>query len=168
MCFRVHPCLSVVLILAVSVLPADAQDQQPKRQPGWPCVGTVDRSYARNAEATGGKVFLFRKTELAGIAEDMSASSTHEETVFRASGQLTQGTYKFDIPVDSTIESAYFFVSLQCLDALEIVNPSGETLNPDQGDIEYHRYAAVHMATVRQPVPGIWKVRVTGRGVLSS
>ncbi len=157
----------VVLILAASVLPADAQDQQPRRHAGWPCVGTVDRSYARNSEATGGKVFLFRKTELAGVAEDMSASSAHEETVFRASGQLTEGTYKFDIPVDSTIESAYFFVSLQCLEALEIVSPSGETLNPDQGDIEYHRYAAVHMAIVRQPVPGIWKARVTGRGVLS-
>jgi hypothetical protein len=159
--------IGFILIVVASVLPADAQDQQPRRQAGWPCIGTVDRSYARNAEATGGKVFLFRKTELAGVAQEMSASAAHEETVFRVSGQLTPGTYNFDVPIDSTIESGYFFVSLQCLEALEIVTPSGDTLDPDQDGIEYHRYAAVHMATVKQPVPGMWKVRVTGSGVLS-
>ena len=100
--------LGAAVIVAGSTLTAHAQDQQARRQPGWPCGGTIDRSYALNAEATGGKVLLFRKTELAGVTEDMTASSRHKEIVFRASARLSQGTYEFDVPVDSTIESAYF------------------------------------------------------------
>jgi hypothetical protein len=159
--------IGIVLILVASPVTARAQEQQAKRQPGWPCAGTVDRSYALNAEATGGKVLLFRKTELAGVVDDVKASSQHEETVFRASARLTEGTYKFDIPVDSAIESAYFFVSLQCLESVEVVRPSGDALHADSADVDYHRYAAVHMLTVKEPTPGIWKVRITGRGVLS-
>ena len=90
-----------VLIAVVSASSAHPQDQQATRQPGWPCAGTVDRGYALNAEATGGKVLLFRKTELSGVVDDMTASSQHGETVFRASAHVTQGTYEFEIPVDS-------------------------------------------------------------------
>jgi hypothetical protein len=159
--------IGAAVIVAGSTLTAHAQDQQATRQAGWPCAGTIDRSYALNAEATGGKVLLFRKTELAGVTEDMTASSRHKEIVFRASARLSQGTYEFDVPVDSTIESAYFFVSLQCLESVEVVRPSGDPLRADAADVENHRYAAVSMFTVKEPSPGSWKVRVTGRGVLS-
>jgi len=159
--------LGAAVIVAGSTLMAHAQDQEGTHQAGWPCAGTIDRSYALNAEATGGKVLLFRKTELAGITEDMTASSRHKEIVFRASARLSQGTYEFDVPVDSTIESAYFFVSLQCLESIEVVRPSGDLLHTDAADVENHRYAAVSMLTVKEPSPGAWKVRVAGRGVLS-
>jgi len=159
---------SVVVLLAAASWPAAfRQDQEAGRQPGWPCAGTVDRSYARNAEATGGKLLLFRKTELAGAVDDMKASSQHDEIVFRASAQLTEGTYKVDIPLDSTIESAYFFVSLQCLESVEIIRPSGDALHADAAGVDHHAYAAVQMFTLEAPTPGVWKVRVTGRGVLS-
>lgn len=164
-----NSAIKVIMVgcLVGSVLSARAQEQQARRQPGWPCAGTVDRNYARTAEATGGKVLLFRKGEIGGAVYDTTASSQHPETVFRASAQVTEGTYEVDVPIDSTIESAYFFVSLQCLESVEIVRASGDTLAANSPDVEYHRYTSVHMATVRQPLPGSWRIKVRGRGVVS-
>jgi hypothetical protein len=159
--------VGVVLLAIMSSRPANAQDQQPGRQSGWPCGRSVDPTYVRTAEATGGSVFLFDRTELAGVAEETSASMGHEATVFRAGGQLVEGTYEFDIPIDSTIESAYFFVSLQCLRTVEVIRASGDVVTVDAPDVDYHRFTAIHFFTVKDPVPGPWKVRVAGRGLLS-
>jgi hypothetical protein len=159
--------VGVVLLVVMSSLPAGAQDQQPTRQSGWPCGRSVDSTYVRTAEATGGAVFLFDRTELAGVAEETSASMGHDATVFRAGGQLADGTYEFDIPIDSTIESAYFFVSLQCLRTVEVVRASGDMVRADAPDVDYHGFKAIHFFTVKDPAPGPWKVRVTGRGLLS-
>ena len=157
----------LVLLIAAPVLPAQAQDQQPRSQPGWPCAGTVSPFYIQSAEATGGKVMLFGRGETGGAAADYAASSRHEEAIFRVSAPLDRGSYEFEIPVDSTIESVYFFVSIQCLESVALVRPSGEELRTDGPDVEYHRFDAVRLFTVREPGPGIWKVRVTGRGVFS-
>jgi len=94
----------------------------------------------------------------------MSASRGHEELVFRAGGRLVEGSLDFDIPIDTTVESTYFFVSLQCLNAVNLVRPDGEDLHTDAPEVEYHHFEAVRMFTVKKPEPGIWKVRVAGKG----
>jgi hypothetical protein len=157
----------VVLLVIMSSLPASAQDQQPARQSDWPCGRNVDPTYVRSAEATGGSVFLFDRTELAGVAEETSASKGHDATVFRAGGQLVEGTYEFVVPIDSTIESAYFFVSLQCLHTVEVIRASRDVVRVDAPDVDYHGFKAIHFFTVKDPLPGPWKVRVVGRGLLS-
>ena len=149
---------AVAFLLAAWCLPAGAQDQQPNNLPRWPCGGTVDPAYVRTAEATGGAVLLFHPTEVEGVGAEMMASSRHQETVFRAGGQLADGVYEFDVPVDSTIESAYFFVSLQCLQIADIMRPSGDELRSDAADVEYHQFEAIRLFTVNEPSPGLWKV----------
>jgi hypothetical protein len=144
-----------------------AQDQQPKYQTGWPCSGKVDPAYIRTAEATGGKVLLFTPNEITGAADDMSASSNHRETVFRAGGQLDDGVHDFEIPLDSTIESAYFFVSLQCVQFVAVLQPSGDELRIDAPGVNYHAFDAVRLFTIKAPSPGTWKVRMAGRGFFS-
>ena len=84
---RVGTIAGVVLVLSTA-FHAHPQEQQSKYQSGWPCSGKVDPSFVRTAEATGGKVLLFSPYETAGAADDMSASSHHRETVFRAGGDL--------------------------------------------------------------------------------
>jgi von Willebrand factor A domain-containing protein 7 len=161
--------LVAAALLAGLVVPARAQDQDQlaKRQPGWPCVGTVDPTYVRSAEATGGKVLLLKPTEVAGSAVHMIASDRHPATIFTAGGQHPDGTYDFEIPIDSTVESAYFFLSFQCLRAVSVIRPSGEELRTDAADVEYHPFQAVRLFTVQAPGPGLWKVKISGRGLLT-
>jgi hypothetical protein len=161
---RTFAWVAVVLCASRAV---SAQPQQPKYQFGWPCSGRVDPSYVRSAEATGGKVMLFKPTEVSGVVDDMSASKGHGETVVRAAGQLDDGVYDFDIPLDSTIESAYFFISLQCLQFVAVVQPSGDELQVDAPDLDYHAFDAIRLLTIKAPSPGTWKVRMAGRGFFS-
>lgn len=148
-------------------LPSIARGQQRRNDPGWPCKGTVDPVYVQTAEATGGVVMLFKRGEVAGTAVEMRASNRHEEVVFRAGGQVAEGEYEFEVPLDSTIESAYFFVSMQCLQAVSLIRPSGDALRPDEAGVEYHHFEAIRMFTLPEPVPGPWKIRVAGRGFFS-
>lgn len=153
--------------LACASLPASAQDQQQKSRAGWPCNGKVDPTYVHTAEATGGKVMLLTPTEVDGAGADDAASRGHNDTVFRASGQLADGVRDFEIPIDSTIESAYFFVSLQCLQFVNVVRPSGDELRVDGPGVEHHGFEAIRLYTIKTPDPGLWKVRVAGRGFFS-
>jgi hypothetical protein len=159
--------VACVVLVLYPPLPVSAQDQQPKNQIGWPCSGRVDPSFIRTAEATGGKVLLFTPNEVTGAADDMSASSSHRETVVRAGGQLADGVHDFDIPLDSTIESAYFFISLQCLQFVAVLQPSGDELRIDGPGVDYHAFDAVRLFTIKTPSPGTWKVRMAGRGFFS-
>ena len=157
-------CVALVFYASVRI---PAQNQQPKYQSGWPCSGKVDASFVRTAEATGGKVLLFAPNEVTGAADDMSASRGHPETVFRAGGQLDDGVHDFEIPLDSTIESAYFFIALQCQQFVAVLQPTGDELRADAPGVDYHAFEAVRLVTIKAPSPGMWKVRMAGRGVAS-
>jgi hypothetical protein len=147
-------------------MPAAAQQGQSPR-PGWPCNGKVDPAYVATAEATGGKVMLFHPSEVEGAAFDSIASRTHDETVFRAAGQLAGESYDFTIPIDSTIESAYVFVSVQCLQFVTLVTPSGQELATGTAGVEYQQFEAVRMFVVPRPAAGAWKITAAGRGFFS-
>lgn len=72
------------------------------------------------------------------------------------------------LPVDrSTVESVYFFVSIQCLQNATIVRPNGEELRTDAPDVEFHGFLAIRLFTVKTPAPGSWVVRMAGRGAAS-
>ena len=169
----VHPSraprpLSIALVLMAALpVAARAQQQQPRNQQGWPCTGKVDPGFVRTAEATGGKLFLFQPSEMTGAAEDLTASSRHPQLVFRASDRLADEARDYLIPIDSTIESVYVFVSLQCLDSATLVRPNGDEVRVDAPDVEHHAFQAVRLFVVKAPDPGAWTVRVAGRGVFS-
>src|SRR5262245_11404375 len=164
MLFRTIAGAAIVRCASRSV---DAQPQQPRYSFGWPCSGKVDPAYVHSAEATGGKVMLFKPTEVSGIADEMAASRGHGETVTRVASQLDEGVYDFDIPLDSTIESAYFFISLQCLQFVTVLQPAGDALQVDAPELNYHTYDAIRFFTIKAPSPGTWKVRIAGRGFFS-
>jgi hypothetical protein len=160
--------LSIVLSVAAAVLlPSAIVGQQRTSDAGWPCKGTVDPAYVRSAEATGGVVLLLKPSELAGAAAEMRNSDRHDEVVFRAGGKLADGEYQLDVPVDSTIESTYFFVSVQCLRSVTLIRPTGDQLQTEEPGVESHRFEAVRLFTVPQPAPGLWQVRIAGRGFFS-
>src|SRR5262245_2918838 len=132
-----RPCLVVGAALLLPALPLAARPQQQQQtRPGWPCAGKVDPSYVRTSEATGGKVMLFTPGELTGAADEMIASNQHPQTIFRASDRFDDEAREYTVPVDSTVESVYFFVSLQCLQSATIVRPSGEEVRVDAPGVE--------------------------------
>jgi len=71
------------------------------------------------------------------------------------------------IPVDATVETVRFSVSLQCLQIAEIARPDGVLLQAADPAVEYEQFQAGRIVSVRQPAPGIWRVRVSGRGLFS-
>jgi hypothetical protein len=158
----------IAIFITVLLFPAQTQaQQQPQSPSSWPCGGNVDPTYVRMAEATGGTVLPFHPTEAGGAGAEMVASMRHKETVFRAGGQVAEGLYEFGVPVDSTIDSIYFLVSLQCLQIAEILTPSGDKLNVGAAGVEYHHFEAIRLFVVPKPTPGFWKVTIGGRGLLT-
>ena len=149
------------------LLSPHASGQQQRGQPGWPCVGTVDPTFVSTAEATGGVVMLLKPTEIAGSAVGLAASDQHKEVVFRATGTVADGAYDYEIPLDSTIESAYFYLAMQCLRDAALTDPSGDELRADAEGVQSHRFEAVRLFTIAKPAPGLWKVSVAGRGFFS-
>jgi hypothetical protein len=160
-----RPCCLLAALLAGAATIVIAQDQQPHSRPGWPCVGKPDPSYFTVAEGSGGQVFLFDPSEVAESSVLMTGAMKHEETVFRAAGTLAEGVHEFSIPIDSTIESAMFSVSLQCLQVVEIVRPSGDELRANEPGVEDHQFQAGRIVTLPAPTPGAWTVRVAGKGM---
>ena len=139
-----------------------AQDQQPGARLGWPCAGRPDPTYFKLAEASGGQFFLFHPSEVGDSGSLMAATMTHDATVLRAGGQLSAGLHEFAAPVDH-VDSLLFSISVQCLDVIEIVRPSGASLQASDPGVEYHQFDAGRIITVPHPDPGLWKVRVSGR-----
>jgi hypothetical protein len=160
-------------LLAVCLCAPVAAAAQPKPsgqspRSGWPCAGKVDPSYVHVAEATGGKVLPFHPSEISGMGVDARASAQHEETVFRAVGQLSGETYEMTVPIDSTIESMYVVVSIQCLQVVTLMTPSGQELSVATPGVEYHQFEAIRLFVVPKPAPGVWKLIASGQGFFSA
>jgi len=157
----------VIAAIGCASLPVSAQVQPSGNRTGWPCGGKVDPSYIQTAEATGGRVLMFAPTELSGMTEEMNASRGHDETVIRVGGQLAEGQRDFDVPIDSSIDSVYFFVSVQCLQTMAVIPPPGGEFNAAAPGVETHEFSAIRLVTIKAPSPGTWRIGVAGRGVYS-
>ena len=159
---------AIVALVAAAAPPAHAQDQPAGTRPGWPCVGAVDPVYVRSAEATGGRVLMLHPSELGapGAGAVSVGASGHDATVVRVVGQLESGLHEFDVPIDSTIESVNFFVSLQCLQLVGIAGPTGRDVGEDDPSVsEDHQFDAIRFVTLASPEPGRWKITVAGKGL---
>jgi hypothetical protein len=103
---------------------------------------------------------MMEPAELARSGDLMTWHQRHTESVFRAVGELSGGSREFAFPVDSEIDSLAVSISVQCKGAVAILEPSGSDAVGDR--IEYRAGRAMRIV---HPAPGVWKVRVTGRGV---
>jgi hypothetical protein len=141
-----------------------AQQQMPNPRPGFPCGARLDPSYFRAAEGSGGHLLLLAPEEIADSATLLTAFGDHPQTIFRLAGSMTPGLHEFTVPIDSTVESALFSISVQCLQTADVVRPSGAlAIGDDVTDLPNFR--AQHMVIVRRPEPGAWTVRVAGSGI---
>jgi len=150
--------------VAVLLSAASAGQQAATARAGWPCGASIDPSYFHVAEATGGQLLLLAPAEIAGAADLLLAFNRHPETLLRLGGMISAGSHEFRIPIDSSIESLLFSISVQCMGAAEVIRPSGA---PAAGAnvTERSGFVAERMVIVDRPEPGLWIVRAGGSGL---
>ena len=141
-----------------------SQQQTPNPRAGFPCGARLDPSYFRVAEGTGGHLLLLAPEELSDSAALLTAFGDHPQTIFRLAGSMNPGLHEFNVPIDSTVESVLFSISVQCLQTADVVRPSGAlAIGDDVTDLPNFR--AQHMVIVKRPEPGMWTMRVAGSGI---
>jgi hypothetical protein len=161
---------AVAKVLVVSCAHAAfvcAQQQVPPSRPGWPCVAgrAIDPTYIRTAEATGGQVFLFDRSEAGRSMILMQYSGKHEDTIFRSTGTLSTGSHEFTFPVDSTIESLMVTVTLQCLQSITVLRPTNTEVHAGEPDVNDNRFRSGQVLILTRPQAGAWRVRIAGAGM---
>jgi hypothetical protein len=159
-----HPTwFAAAAVLAVPLL-ISAQQQTSNPLAAWPCGARLDTSYFRVAEGSGGHLLLLAPEEISDSATLLTALGAHPQTIFRIAGSVTPGLHEFPVPIDPSVESVLFSISVQCLQAADVVRPSGAlAIGDDVTDLPNFR--SQHMVIVRRPEAGIWTLRVAGSGL---
>jgi hypothetical protein len=140
------------------------QQQTPNPRAGFPCGARLDPSYFRVAEGSGGHLLLLAPEEIGDSAALLTAFGDHPQTIFRLAGSMNPGLHEFNVPIDSTVDSVLFSISVQCLQTADVVRPSGAlAIGDDVTDLPNFR--AQHMVIVRRPEPGVWTLRLAGSGI---
>ena len=158
--------MRIVLLMLVA-LGALAQDPQPRYQAGWPCTGkerAFDPTYSKIAEATGGHLFLFDKSEVSGMAALAIGDMRHKETIVRQSGKL-ESYVDIPIPVDASVDSLFVVGSLQCMQTILVYDPQRSSVTGD-ADAD-HWFRAGRITTIAKPAAGEWLLRLAGTGAYS-
>ncbi len=141
-----------------------AQQQTPNARTGWPCGARLDPSYFHVAEGTGGHLLLLAPEEIADSATLLTAFGSHPQTIFRLAGSLTPGEHDFHVPIDPSVESAIFSISVQCLQVAYVLRPSGQSA-AGEGVTDLSNFRAQRMVIVARPEAGTWTIRTSGSGV---
>jgi von Willebrand factor A domain-containing protein 7 len=155
------------LIVVLALQNVSAQNQVPSTQPGWPCVAgrAIDPAYVQTAEATGGQVFLFDRTEAARSMVLVQHSHKHNEMIFRSTGTLMTGSREFNFPVDSTVESLMLSVTLQCLQSITVYRPSNTDVHSGEPDVDDNVFRSGRILILTKPPAGPWRIRISGAGL---
>ena len=154
---------AAAVILAVPIL-VGAQQQAAGPRGNWPCGARIDPSYFQVAEGTGGHLLLLAPEEIGDSATLLTALGSHSQTLLRLAGSLTPGLHEFQVPVDPSIDSVLFSISVQCLQVADIVRPSGAAPSGDDV-VDLSNFRAERMVIVKRPESGTWTLRLSGSGV---
>jgi hypothetical protein len=150
--------------LGIAQAHTGAQQQASAARSNWPCGARVDPAYFHLSEATGGHLFLLAPFEIGDSAPLLLALDQHPQTVLRIAGSITPGVHQFQVPIDSSVDSVVFSISVQCLQNAEVLRPSGDLASgPDVTD--YANFRAERMVIVQHPSPGTWTLRAGGSGL---
>jgi hypothetical protein len=118
------------------------------------------------SEGSGGQVFLLDPSEVASSATLLMARDGHDETLRRVVGELDPGVRTIEVHVDTSVERVLFSVSLQCLQEIEIVRPSGVPVAASDPGVTWTAFQAGRQVGIAQPEAGLWRVQLAGKGLV--
>jgi hypothetical protein len=154
---------AAVVALFISFFSSPRQQSSTPRVE-WPCGGHIDLSYFQVAEGTGGHLLLLAPEEIGDSAALLTALGSHRQTIFRLAGSLNAGMHEFQVPIDSSVASVLFSISVQCLQVADVIPPSGGFADRD-AVVDLSNFRAERMVIVKHPEPGMWTLRVSGSGI---
>ena len=94
------------------------------------------------------------------------AKPKHPVTVARSVGNL-ENYLDIRVPIDPSIESLYISATVQCLQRVILWDPHIVEVLPQQMGGEDHVFRAVRISMVPKPAPGVWTIRLLGKGAYS-
>jgi hypothetical protein len=161
---RIPGWLVAAVVLAAHPL-IGAQQQSSAARAGWPCGARLDPAYFGLAEGSGGHLLLLAPAEIGDSSALLTAFGNHPQTIFRLAGTMNPGLHEFHVPIDSSVESVLFSISVQCLQAADVARPSGAPLLGGDGVTDLSNFRAERMLIVKRPEPGVWTIRAAGSGM---
>jgi hypothetical protein len=151
---------------AAIAVPLTTGAQQPSNtRAGFPCGARLDPSHFMVTEGTGGHLLLLAPGEIGDAAALLTEFDKHRQTIFRLAGTLNPGVHEFRVPIDPSVESVLFSISIQCLQTADVTRPSGAPLAGGEGVTDFANFRAERMVITARPEPGIWTIRVAGSGL---
>ena len=127
----------------------------------------VDPAYISGAQNTGGQLFFIGRNETGKIFGLIEPSLTGDLQPMMILNTTLNGSRSFTVPVDSTLTSITFSVSLDFLSSVHVMRPSGAEVLPTDSDATVTTLSTGRIVTVRKPVAGAWQLQVGGFGDLS-
>jgi hypothetical protein len=129
-------------------------------------VGKPDPSMVSVSEASGGQVFLLDPSEVGTSATLLTARDGLEEVLRRVVGEVEPGVHSTAVAVDRSVERVLFSISLQCLQEIDVVRPSGAVVAASDPDVTWTAFQAGRQIGVESPEAGTWTVRLAGKGLM--
>lgn len=128
----------------------------------------VDPAYIKEAQETGGQLFFLNPSE-AALTFSLIRPQLKGNLVpiMSVNGALTGASQEFAAPIDSSVQSATFSVSIDVPGPIDLLRPSGAIVISTDPGVTITNLSSGRVVTVNAPETGSWRVRVAGSGSFS-
>jgi hypothetical protein len=139
-----------------------------RRKPDQVTASGYDPAFFQVASQTGGQVFLLARNEAGAITNLVTPQlGQHPASLLSTADVLSSGgTRDYVIPIDSTITSVTFSISIDTPGTIQVTRPSGAAVTAGAG-VTITTLSTGEIVTVTAPETGNWGLHVSGTGNLS-
>jgi hypothetical protein len=126
----------------------------------------IDPSIVDITESSGGQLFFINQFEFGRVFDLVRPQLTGDfVTIQRSRGTVSPGTPReFRVPVDSTLTTAVFSVSVDVKGAITLLDPAGAVVDGSTPGVTVTTLSTGWIVTVVAPAPGLWTLSFTGSG----
>lgn len=125
----------------------------------------VDPAYFRNAEDTGGQLFIVSPSEVDSLVDLIFPYTTGDlASLLSRKVALSSTATSIDIPVDASVSNLLVSVTTADFANLSVFRPNGAQVLPSDGDTTITTLSNNTIFTVSDPDEGVWTVEADGSG----
>lgn len=129
----------------------------------------IDPAYIKVAEETGGQLFFLRTSEAGSTFNLIKPQlSGNLVPIVSVRNTLSGGSQTLDVPIDSSVESATFSVSIDTKGPIALFRPSGAEVLSGNPGVTITELSSGRIVTVNAPETGTWRLQVQGSGDFSA